>query len=192
MRRWSVKADRCRSVDEVLEAHADIEAGRTSLDFEIDGIVIEVDEIPARSRMGNTARHPRWALAFKFTAREGETVIEDIVVQQLKASLEYFRSRHALDIRGLGTETVDLLVDQALIKNVADLFSLRADDLRRLGRFGEVSAGNLVRAIDKARRTELGRFLYGLGIPGVGTRTRASWPIISAPSTRFRAPMKKP
>jgi DNA ligase (NAD+) len=90
---------------------------------------------------------------------------------QLKRSIEHFGSRDALDIRGLGRETVDALVSSGLVKNVADLFLLEARGLMKLERFAEVSAANLIRAIDRARRPELSRFLYALGIPGVGAQT---------------------
>lgn len=265
-------AKRSRKIEEALEYHREIESKRDSLGYEIDGIVVKVDDLRAREQLGATARHPRWALAYKFTAREKETVIENVVVQvgrtgvltpvailrpvqiggvtvtratlhnreeiarkdlrvgdtvrviragdvipevvervasrgrrrrafsmpkrcpscgttlahsgpfdrcpnglacpaQLKASLQHFGSREALDIRGLGRETVDLLVSSGLVKSLADLFALRERDLIELGRFGHVSATNLLRAIERARRPDLWRFLYGLGIPGVGAQT---------------------
>jgi DNA ligase (NAD+) len=265
-------ARRADTVDDVLAYHREVEAKRDSLGYEIDGIVVKVDNLAERERLGVTARHPRWALAFKFTAREKETTIADIVVQvgrtgvltpvavlepvqiggvtvtratlhnreelarkdlrvgdrvrvvragdvipeviervsrgekpgppfsmpatcpscgtpvvqngpfdvcpnglscpvQLKRSIEHFGSREALDIRGLGRETVDALVYSGLVKDVSDIFALRERDLLRLERFGQVSAGNLVRAIERSKRPELSRFLYALGIPDVGTQT---------------------
>ena len=64
-----------------------------------------------------------------------------------------------------------MLVSAGMVKSVADLFSLHERDLLRLGRFGEVSSRNLIRAIQNSKRTELARFLNALGIPGVGIRT---------------------
>jgi DNA ligase (NAD+) len=90
---------------------------------------------------------------------------------QLERAIVHFGSRQALDIRGLGPETVTALVGSRLVRSVADLFSLRADDLSRLERFADVSARNLVTAVEKARRTTLWRFLHALGIPGVGVQT---------------------
>jgi DNA ligase (NAD+) len=229
-----------------------------------------VDDLDAHQRLGATARHPRWAVAFKFTARKAKTLIEDIVVQvgrtgvltpvavlkpvqiggvtvtratlhnrqeiarkgvgigdtvsviragdvipevlarvssgrrrkfsmpahcpvcgtgvvqggpfdlcpnrlacpaQIKASIRHFASRDAMDIRGLGKEIADLLVSSGLVKSPADLFSLTERNLFALGRFGSVSAANLVRSIDKARNADLARFLYALGIPGAGEQT---------------------
>jgi DNA ligase (NAD+) len=260
------------TLDEVLKYHREVESRRDTLGYEIDGIVVKVDDLSARERLGVTARHPRWALAFKFTAREKETTIEDIVVQvgrtgvltpvavlepvriggvtvtratlhnreeiarkglrigdrvrvvragdvipeviervsrgkqggrqfsmpstcpscgapvvqngpldvcpnglacpvQLKRAIEHFGSRDALNIRGLGRETVDALVSSALVKDVADIFALQERDLLTLGRFADVSARNLVQAIEGAKRPEFARFLYALGIPDVGTQT---------------------
>jgi len=90
---------------------------------------------------------------------------------QLRAAIQHFGSRDALDIRGLGGETVESLVAAGLVRSVADLFALREKDLLRLERFAATSAGNLASAIERSKKTTLGRFLYALGIPGVGVRT---------------------
>jgi len=87
---------------------------------------------------------------------------------QLKGRLKHFASKRALDIEGLGEETVSALVDRKLVRNLADLFRLKKDDLLRLEGFAERSATKLVDAIQQSRRVELGRFLYALGIPEVG------------------------
>ncbi|MBI4513441.1 MAG: NAD-dependent DNA ligase LigA [Gemmatimonadetes bacterium] len=277
LRKWGLPVSDlsrpCESIDEVFTYHREMESRRDSLDVEIDGIVAKVDDLAARPRLGMTARHPRWALAFKFSPRERETVIEDIAVQvgrtgvltpvavlkpveiggvtvtratlhnreevarkdlrigdrvrviragdvipeviarvpqrgerrkasfempkrcpvcgtpvvregpfdrcpnglacpaQLKGAIEHFASRDALDIRGLGKETVEKLVSTGLVQSVADLFTLREEDLIELDGFAEVSARNLTDAIEKAKRTELWRFLYALGIPNVGAST---------------------
>jgi DNA ligase (NAD+) len=90
---------------------------------------------------------------------------------QLKRTIGHFGSRDALDIRGLGPETVDALVSSGLVRSVADLFTLTARDLLKLERFADVSAVKLLKAIDQARRVPLWRFLNALGIPGVGVST---------------------
>ena len=87
---------------------------------------------------------------------------------QLKGRITHFGSRGALDIEGLGEETAALLVVEGLVKELADLFDLKEEDLVPLEGFGEVSAGNLVGAIRERRHVELARFLVGLGIPEVG------------------------
>jgi len=258
--------------DAILAYHRTIGERRDALGYEIDGIVVKLDDLAGRERLGVTARHPRWALALKFPPRERETVIERVIVQvgrtgvltpvallrpvsiggvtvtratlhnreemarkdvrpgdrvrvvragdvipdvvarvrsrgrrrapfrmpsrcpecgarivrdgpfdrcpnglacpaQLKGAIEHFGSREALDIRGLGRETVDALVASGLVRSVADLFTLREDDLTQLDRFAATSAGNLVSAIDRARRPELARFVHALGVPRVGART---------------------
>lgn len=90
---------------------------------------------------------------------------------QLKARLRHFASRRALDVDGLGEKLVDQLVERRLVRDVADLFRLTEGDLAPLERMAEKSARNLVRALDRARRAPLGRFLYGLGIRHVGEAT---------------------
>jgi DNA ligase (NAD+) len=261
------------TIDEVVAYHREMENRRHSLGYEIDGIVVKLADVAARRGLGATARHPRWALAFKFAPREQETIIRSIVVQvgrtgvltpvaelepveiggvkvaratlhnraemrrknlhvgdhvrvvragdvipdvverigpsgtgpdtefvmpaecpvcgtpvvhegpfdrcpnglecpaQLKGAIEHFGSRDALDIRGLGERTVDELVTAGLVRSVADLFGLTADQLKALEGFADVSARNLVEAIQGAKRPTLARFIDALGIPQVGTET---------------------
>jgi DNA ligase (NAD+) len=87
---------------------------------------------------------------------------------QLVGRLVHFASRDALDIEGLGEETAKQLVDEALVRELPDLFTLRVEQLLPLAGFAEKSASNLVAALTRARAAELQRFLYGLGIPEVG------------------------
>lgn len=275
--RWglhaSPRARECSTVDEIVDYHRELAQGRATLGYEVDGVVIKVADLAARTRLQATSRHPRWAIAFKFRPSEEATTIEKILVQvgrtgvltpvavlrpvdiggvtvsratlhnreeivrkdlrvgdtvrliragdvipdiveriprsgekrgrpfvmparcpicdaaveregpfdrcpnglacpaQLKRTIAHFGSRDALDIRGLGPETVDALVASGLARSVADLFALTTGDLVELERFADVSAANLQRAIDKARRAPLWRFLNALGIPGVGIST---------------------
>ncbi len=90
---------------------------------------------------------------------------------QRKESIKHFASRRALDIEGLGDKLIDQLVDRELVHNVADLYDLTAAQLLTLERMGERSAAKLIEAIGRSRRTTLARFIYALGIPGVGERT---------------------
>jgi DNA ligase (NAD+) len=71
----------CRDLDEVLAFYAEWESGRDSLPYEIDGVVIKVDSIAQQQRLGFTAKAPRWAIAYKYAARQAETTVEDIQVQ---------------------------------------------------------------------------------------------------------------
>jgi DNA ligase (NAD+) len=69
------------TVDEVLAYHAAFESDRDELDYEIDGVVIKLDDLAARRAMGATSHHPRWAMALKFAPRQEVTVIEKIDIQ---------------------------------------------------------------------------------------------------------------
>jgi len=90
---------------------------------------------------------------------------------QRKEAIKHFASRKAMDIDGLGDKLVDQLFEADLIKTVADLFHLNADDLLKLERMGEKSVENLLVAINKSKQTTLPRFLYSLGIREVGEAT---------------------
>jgi DNA ligase (NAD+) len=89
---------------------------------------------------------------------------------QLAGRIVHFASRNALDVEGLGDETAKQFVSEGLVRQLPDLFELTADRLEPLEGFAEKSAANLVEALAKAAASvELARFLYGLGIPEVGT-----------------------
>ena len=90
---------------------------------------------------------------------------------QRKEAIIHFASRRALDIEGLGEKLVDQLVERELIRDVADLYSLMAEQLAGLERMGQKSAEKLVAALDRSKQTTLARFLYALGIPEVGEAT---------------------
>ncbi|MDN5331734.1 MAG: ligase [Tepidanaerobacteraceae bacterium] len=90
---------------------------------------------------------------------------------QIRRSIEHFASRDAMDIRGLGPAIVSLLISQGLIKDAADLYYLRREDLVPLERMGEKSAANLLSAIAESKKRPLDRVIYALGIPFVGSRT---------------------
>ncbi len=274
LREWGLKVperiETASSVDEVLEYHRGFRRDRDDLDYEIDGIVVKLDDLEARRAMGSTSHHPRWALAVKFEPRKEVTRVErvgvsvgrtgvltpialllpvevggvtvsraslhnreeverkdirpgdliriqragDVIPQvvgrveeedrerpprfrmpdrcpacgteviergpftvctnrfgcpaQLKGRIVHFGSRGALDIEGLGEETAAQLVERDRVEELADLFDLAPEDLEDLDGFAERSAAKLVEAIQQAKRVELRRFLYGLGIPEVG------------------------
>ncbi len=71
----------CANVDEVLDFCRQYDAERDNLPYEIDGVVIKIDSIPQQRQLGYTAKAPRWAIAFKYAARQAETLVEDILVQ---------------------------------------------------------------------------------------------------------------
>lgn len=87
---------------------------------------------------------------------------------QLKGRIEHFISRKAMDIDGLGEETVDLLFSKNLIRNYADLYELRTEQLIPLERMGERSASNIIKSIRDSVNVPYNRVLYALGIRHVG------------------------
>ncbi len=87
---------------------------------------------------------------------------------QLSRSIEHFASRGAMDIDGLGPQIVELLISAKLIKDVADLYLLRAEDIAALDRMGELSAGNLISAIERSKNAGLERLIFALGIRNIG------------------------
>jgi DNA ligase (NAD+) len=87
---------------------------------------------------------------------------------QRKQALLHFASRRAMDIEGLGEKLVDQLVDSEIVRTPADIYRLDAGTLAGLERMGEKSAQNIVAAIEKSKTPTLARFVYALGIPGVG------------------------
>ena len=87
---------------------------------------------------------------------------------QLKGAVRHFASRDAMDIEGLGDKTVEAMVDLGMLEDVSDLYHLTRDQLLTLEGFAEKSSRNLLEAIERSKSATLDRFLYALGIPGVG------------------------
>ena len=106
---------------------------------------------------------------------EGEAIArcsgQLVCAAQLKESLRHFASRSALDIEGMGTKLVDQLVEAKIVTNPAELYELTLDELLKLERMGEKSAENLLEALEKSKQTTFSRFLFALGIRGVGAAT---------------------
>jgi DNA ligase (NAD+) len=271
---WGLKgcpgAHRCGTPAEVEAIYADLLARRHQLPFEIDGMVVKVDDFAVQRELGTRARSPRWAIAWKFPPTQQTTLLRDIRVQvgrtgaltpvavlepvqiagvtvsraslhnedeigrlgakpgdrvlveragdvipkvvkvvepgggapfrmpgqcpvcgtavareegevisrcpnslcpaQVEKELRHFASRGAMDIEGLGEKLVSQLVEKSMVKDVADLYALRAEDLAGLERMAEKSAGNLIEALEASKRRPLDRFLNALGIRHVGER----------------------
>lgn len=87
--------------------------------------------------------------------------------------LYHFVSKHAFDIDGLGPKNLDAFLENGLIRDAADIFFLKKEDMSQLERFGEKSAANIVRAVAERKRISLARFIYALGIAHVGEETAA-------------------
>ncbi len=90
---------------------------------------------------------------------------------QLKASLEHFVSRDAMDIEGLGKQLIDRLVDLGFVTDLPDIYFLRAEQLLGMERMGEKSVSQLLDALESSKARSLSRFIFALGIPFVGKKT---------------------
>jgi DNA ligase (NAD+) len=89
---------------------------------------------------------------------------------KLQRGLEHFAARHAMNIEGLGESLVARLIAEGLVSTYADLYKLKAERLADVERMGKKSAANLVEEIERSRKRELWRLIYGLGIRHVGER----------------------
>ncbi len=87
---------------------------------------------------------------------------------RLVKKISHFASKNAMDIDGLGPKLAEQLINAGLVRDIPDIYSLTADDLVALERFGEKSAANLLESIEKSKDTTLARFLYALGIRHLG------------------------
>jgi DNA ligase (NAD+) len=90
---------------------------------------------------------------------------------QIKGKIEHFVSRKAMSIEGLGSETIDLLYAQGLLKNIADIYALEQDDIAKQERLGERSAQNILTSIEASKQVPWARVLFALGIRMVGETT---------------------
>lgn len=112
------------------------------------------------------------------TKKEGEADARcsggAICSAQNRQSLEHFAGRNAMDIDGLGGETIEALASIGLVRDVADFYRLRKEDLADLPRMGEKSISNLIASIEKSKSVELRKFIFALGIREVGEATAKS------------------
>ena len=110
-----------------------------------------------------TFERPAGEVAYRAVGESGPLIT--------KRNIAHYASRAALDIDTLGEKNVEALVDAGLVEDISDLYRLTTDDLLKLDRFADVSAGKLIAAIAAARAPELPRFIFGLGIRHVGEQT---------------------
>ncbi|MGZ8847310.1 MAG: NAD-dependent DNA ligase LigA, partial [Pyrinomonadaceae bacterium] len=264
----------CKSIEEVIDFCNGMEAKRDDLDYEIDGVVVKVNSTALQEQFGATGKAPRWAIAYKYPARQATTKVNDIVVQvgrtgaltpvamlepvqlggvtvsrstlhneaeierlglligdhvlierggdvipkvvkvieskrtgkekkfrrparcpicgglvsrpegeavsrciaadcpaQLIGRLLHFVSRRAMRIEGLGFALAEQLLEKKMVRDVADLYSLKLDDLASLERMAKKSASNVLSQIEASQTRDLWHLIYGLGIRHVGERT---------------------
>jgi DNA ligase (NAD+) len=166
------------NADEI--ARLDVRIGDTVVIFKAGDIIPQVESVVVELRP-KTARAFDFAaaLAFQypeltFVRPEGEVVYRVKGATGpllLKRALEHFASRAALDIDTLGEKNVEALVDAELVGDLADIFTLKKEQVLALDRFAEISAAKLIDAIAEKKTPSLERFIYGLGIRHVGTQT---------------------
>lgn len=166
------------NADEI--ARKDIRIGDTVVIFKAGDIIPQVSKVLTELRPKSAKRFDmehelqRQYPELEFVRPEGEAVYRLKGATSkllLKQALEHFASKGALDIDTLGEKNVAALVDAKLVRDMADIYALTKDDVLGLERFADISASNLVNAIQAAKKPELPRFIYGLGIRHVGTQT---------------------
>ncbi|MBQ9171682.1 NAD-dependent DNA ligase LigA [Candidatus Saccharibacteria bacterium] len=166
------------NADEI--SRLDIRIGDTVIIYKAGDIIPQVKEVLVSLRPEGAEKFDfEKALArqypeLKFERPNGEVVYRvagessDLI---LKRAIEYYASKPALNIDGLGEKNVVALVDAGLVKSIADLYRLDASRLAELERFGELSADNLVSAIEATKNAPLNKFITALGIRHVGAQT---------------------
>lgn len=166
------------NADEI--ARLDIRRGDTVIIFKAGDIIPQVQSVikdlrPKHSKAFNfEAELERQYPELEFVRPPGEVVyrVKDTTSELiLKRGLAHFVSRGALDIDTLGEKNVEALVDSGLAHDLADIYSLKQEQLMDLDRFAEISAEKLIAAIKAKKRPPLEKFVYGLGIRHVGAQT---------------------
>ena len=169
------------NADEI--ARLDVRIGDTVIIYKAGDIIPQVKEVLVSLRPeGASPFDYEEALArqypeLEFERPEGEVVYRvkgessDFI---LKRAIEYYASKPALNIEGLGEKNVVALVDAGLVKSIADLYRLKVSEIASLERFGELSAQNLIEAIENSKSPSLNKFITALGIRHVGAQTATS------------------
>ncbi|HEX6069953.1 MAG TPA: NAD-dependent DNA ligase LigA, partial [Longimicrobiaceae bacterium] len=165
------------SGEEVLRYHAERAAARSGLDYEIDGVVIKVDDLEVRRRLGTTTRHPRWALAFKFEPRHEVTRVEEIVVQVGRTGgLTPVALLRPVEVGGV-------TISRATLHNREEVRrrDIRAGDLVRVHRAGDVIPEVLER-IPEAGERRGKPFAMPARCPTCGTPVEERGPLSYCPN----------
>lgn len=166
------------NADEI--ARLDVRIGDTVIIYKAGDIIPQIKEVLLSLRPDGTKPFD-YLEALKtqypdldFERPEGEVVYRvkgensDLI---LKRAIEYYASKPALGIEGLGEKNVAALVDSGLVKSLPDLYRLKSQRVAQLERFGELSAQNLVQAIQDSKHPSLAKFITALGIRHVGAQT---------------------
>ncbi len=169
------------NADEI--ARLDVRIGDTVIIYKAGDIIPQIKEVLLSLRPENSSPFD-YLIALKtqypdldFERPEGEVVYRvkgensDLI---LKRAIEYYASKPALGIEGLGEKNVAALVDSGLVKSLPDLYRLKSNRVAQLERFGALSAQNLVQSIQDSKHPTLTKFITALGIRHVGAQTAAT------------------
>lgn len=166
------------NADEI--ARLDVRIGDTVIIYKAGDIIPQVKEVLTTLRPEGAVQFDyAEALARQYPDLEFERPAGEVVYRVkgessdyiLKRAVEYYASKPALNIEGLGEKNVAALVDSGLVKSIADLYRLRVRQVAQLERFAELSAKNLVEAIAASKTPRLNKFITALGIRHVGAQT---------------------
>ncbi|MCL2280408.1 NAD-dependent DNA ligase LigA, partial [Candidatus Saccharibacteria bacterium] len=174
----TVKHASLHNADEI--ARLDVRIGDTVVIYKAGDIIPQVERVLVELRPNDAvtfdyeAALKRQYPELEFERTGGEVVYRvkgensDLI---LKRAVQYYASRPALNIDGLGEKNVIALVDAGLVRDIADLYTLAGSFLAKMERFGEISADNLIKAIAASKTPPLSRFITALGIRHVGAQT---------------------
>jgi DNA ligase (NAD+) len=169
-------------VEEVLAYHRAFFSDRDDLDYEIDGIVIKLNDLKAREAMGVTSRHPRWALAFKFEPRREVTRIEMIAVSVGRTGvLTPVALLRPVEVGGVTVSRASLHNREEMERK-----DVRQGDLVRIQRAGDVIP-QVVERVEEAGRKRSEPFRMPLACPACGTQLEIRGPFTLCPN-RFGCP----
>ena len=166
------------NADEI--ARLDVRIGDTVIIYKAGDIIPQIKEVLTTLRLEGTKPFDyKEALHRQYPDLEFERPAGEVVYRVkgessdyiLKRAVEYYASKPALNIEGLGEKNVAALVDSGLVKSIADLYRLRVRQVAQLERFAELSAKNLVEAITASKTPRLNKFITALGIRHVGAQT---------------------
>lgn len=166
------------NADEI--SRLDLRIGDTVIIYKAGDIIPQIKEVLTSLRPDNLPIFDyEEALKHQYPELEFERPVGEVVYRVkgldsgliLKRGVEYYASKPALNIEGLGEKNVNLLVDSGLVKNLSDLYRLDAAKVSQLERFAEVSANKLISAIENSKTAPLAKFITALGIRHVGVQT---------------------
>lgn len=169
------------NADEI--SRLDLRIGDTVIIYKAGDIIPQIKEVLTSLRPDNLPIFEyEEALKSQYPELEFERPVGEVVYRVkgldsrliLKRGVEYYASKPALNIEGLGEKNVNLLVDSGLVKNLSDLYRLNAAKVSQLERFAEVSANKLISAIENSKTAPLAKFITALGIRHVGVQTAIS------------------